>query len=140
MPSYTYTSEQGKQVTIKSEEHARRVISATAMILCYTEREIAQDKQLMDILVKFDIPLLSIVVIDNPDPNDFPYFYLFFSTVEKAHAYRKRYNNNKVMSLFKQGRHKEVCDFVDSLYGWKLGELIRSSYTKEDARRCLVFL
>lgn len=139
MPSYTYTSEQGKDVTITTAEQARRVISATSTILCYTEQTLAQDKQLMDILVSFDISLLSIVVIDNPNPMDFPYLYLFFPTVVEAHLYRKRYNKNKAISLFERGRYKEVMDFVDGLYGWHPCEIGRL-YTRENAERCLTQL
>jgi len=38
--------------------------------------------------------------------------------------------------LYEEGKYKEVVQLVDSLYGWKEGELERA-YTKEEAEWCL---
>lgn len=41
-----------------------------------------------------------------------------------------------VMDLYQQGKYKEVIVFVDSIFGWKEGE-IEQEYTKEKAEWCL---
>jgi hypothetical protein len=45
-------------------------------------------------------------------------------------------NKQKAQALFDEGKYKEVCDFVDGMFGWGPGELSRV-YTRESAEFCL---
>lgn len=63
---------------------------------------------------------------------------LDFKTISRSGLTDKhRYEiKKKAMSLYMRNRYKEVCDFIDGVYGWNAGELNRK-YTKEEAQWCL---
>jgi hypothetical protein len=50
---------------------------------------------------------------------------------------QKKQNKQKAMALYMRGKYKEVCDFVDGLYGWNSGEVGKRQFTKEEAEWCL---
>jgi hypothetical protein len=55
------------------------------------------------------------------------------------HTQKMNDNKRKATALFIRGKYKEVCDFVDGIYGWEPGDLKRD-YSQEEAQRCLTQL
>ena len=74
---YTYTSQQGKQVTIDNIEQAKRVIVATAMVRCHDSVTILGDKDIKSVAETFGISLDDLIIVPSDHPHDFAFNYYF---------------------------------------------------------------
>lgn len=136
MAIYAFTLEQNKERVITTVEEAKSVIIATATVRMHDYVSISKDAILMEVMNIFNIPLLSLVIRDNPDHNDFPYLYEFYPTVQEAHIERMKVNKQKATSLYMRGKYKEVCEFVSNIYG-HTRETSNFPTIKEEAEWCL---
>lgn len=78
MAKYTYTSEQGKEVTISTIEEVKRVIIATATVREHSKQEVLEDIQITELAKAFGLNLEEdLIVMKSDNPNDFFYSYYF---------------------------------------------------------------
>lgn len=73
----TIISERGTEVVVKSVEHAKRIITSTAMVRFETKEEVKQDPDILKLAEAFDIDLDTLEVTLSNQGHDFPFSYRF---------------------------------------------------------------